>query len=82
MIIVGKSFFDQLKLISLRAWRICLFAYFLFVALLLPKIGNFLVVEKEGWLSLYKHPFIWLIFVLLIGNAVLYFIKPKNNSNS
>lgn len=75
LLVIGKSFFDQLKLISLRAWRICLFAYFLFVVLLLAKIGDFLIIEKEGWLSLYKHPFVWLILATLTGQLVLFIYK-------
>jgi hypothetical protein len=82
LLIAGKSFFDQLKLVSLRAWRACLFAYFLFILLVIPKIGDALIVEKEGWLSLYKHPFVWLILATLVGHLVLLLYrrnKPQMN---
>lgn len=78
LFISGKFFFDCLKVISLRAWRICLYAYFIFVLLILPKFGNSLIVAEEGWLSLYKHPFVWLILLILIGNVVVHFYKPKS----
>jgi len=79
LFISGKFFFDRLKLISIRAWRTFLAAYFIFVVLFLAKIGDFLIVAKEGWLSLYKHPFVWLILATLIGHLVLFIRAPNIN---
>ncbi len=75
LLIAGKSFFDQLKLVNFRAWRTCLFGYFLFILLVIPKIGDALIIEKEGWLSLYKHPFVWLIIATLVGQLILSLYK-------
>lgn len=80
--ILGLYFFDNLKKVSLIGWRIFILSFALFCVLLLPRLGSVLIVADEGWLSLYKHPFIWLILALLIGNIILYFFKSKNNLNS
>ena len=80
LLLLGMSFFNRLRVISLRAWRSCLFIYFLFIVLLLPKMMDALIVEKEGWVSLYKHPFVWLILASLIGNAVLYLFRVKDST--
>ncbi|MGI8470573.1 MAG: hypothetical protein ACR2N3_19210 [Pyrinomonadaceae bacterium] len=79
--VTGLYFMDKLKRVSLIGWRLFIFSFVVFSVILLPRIGNPLVVADEGWLSLYKHPLIWVLLALLAGNFILYFIKPKNNSN-
>lgn len=81
LLISGKFFFDRLKPMSIRAWRGCIFSYFIFVLLIAPKLGDSLIVARDGWLSLYKHPFVWLILATLLGNIILYFFKSKNTPN-
>lgn len=77
----GLYFMDELKSITTTGWRLFIISLAAFSALVLPRIGNPLVVVNEGWLSLYKHPLIWILIALLVGNLILYFFKPRSNSN-
>lgn len=78
--VAGLYFMDKLKQISLTGWRLFIFSFTAFSAIVLPRIGNSFVVVDEGWLSLYKHPLVWILITLLIGNAVLYLFKGNNST--
>ncbi len=77
--ITGLSFMGKLKEINLNGWRLFIVFFTLFAALVLPRIGNALVVAEEGWWSLYKHPLVWILIAVLIGDFILYLLKTRKN---
>ncbi len=80
--ITSLYFMGKLKEISLTGWRLFIIIFTSFAALVLPRIGNALVVADEGWLSFYKHPLVWVLIAFLIGNFVLNQLKTDKNQLS
>jgi hypothetical protein len=80
--ITGFYFMTKLKEFTLKGWRLFIVLFSLFAAFMLPRIGNTLVVADEGWLSLHKHPLIWIVIAFLIGNLILNRLKNGKNQFS
>ncbi|MEJ7701425.1 MAG: hypothetical protein WKF71_17530 [Pyrinomonadaceae bacterium] len=77
--ITGLYFMGKLKEVTLTGWKLFIGFYILFSALVLPRIGNVLVVADEGWLGFYKHPLVWVVIAFLIGNFILSRLKTRKN---
>lgn len=80
--VTGFYFMTKLKEITLKGWRLFIVLFSLIAAFMLPRIGNTLVVADEGWLSLHKHPLVWIVIAFLIGNLILNRLKNGKNQFS
>lgn len=80
--ITGLYFMGKLKEATLTGWKLFISFYILFSALVLPRIGNVLVVADEGWLGFYKHPLVWVVIAFLIANFILNQLTMRKNQLS
>lgn len=78
----GLNFMNKLKEITLTGWKLFTVFFISLAALVLPRIGNPLVVADEGWFSFYQHPLVWVLVAFLIGNFVLNLLKTGKNQLS
>lgn len=83
-IAIGAAFaylITELKEISQSILAI-ITTIFIVCSLIIIRFGSLLVVAKEGWLNLYKHPFVWILLALLITDFVLYLFKANNSTKA